>query len=77
VGNKGINKRVQPLVDMSAEELAVHAGELREELFNLRFKNRMRTLDNPVRIRSVRRQVARAETLLSQRAQQAAKEKAR
>ena len=70
-------KQMQSLTDMSAEELAAHAGELREELFNLRFKNKMRTLDNPVRIRYVRRQIARAETLLGQRAQQAAKEKAR
>jgi large subunit ribosomal protein L29 len=69
-------KHMQSLTDMSAEELAVHAGELREELFNLRFKNKMRTLDNPVRIRYVRRQIARAETLLGQRAQPVAKEKA-
>jgi large subunit ribosomal protein L29 len=68
---------MQSLTDMSAEELVARAGELREELFNLRFKNRMRTLDNPVRIRFVRRQIARAETLLSQHARQAAKEKAR
>lgn len=71
------SKHMQSLTDMSAEELVARAGELREELFNLRFKNRMRTLDNPVRIRFVRRQIARAETLLSQRARQAAKEKAR
>ena len=71
------NKQMRSLTDMSAEELAARAGELREELFNLRFKNKMRTLDNPVRIRFVRRQIARAETLLAQRMQQAAKEKAR
>jgi len=71
------SKHMQSLTDMSAEELVARAGELREELFNLRFKNRMRTLDNPVRIRFVRRQIARAETLLSQHARQAAKEKAR
>jgi large subunit ribosomal protein L29 len=71
------NKQMRSLTDMSAEELSAHAGELREELFNLRFKNKMRTLDNPVRIRYVRRQIARAETLLGQKAPAAAKEKAR
>jgi large subunit ribosomal protein L29 len=70
-------KPMQSLTDMSAAELAAHASELREELFNLRFKNSQRTLDNPLRIRFVRRQIARAETLLSQQARSAAKEKAR
>ncbi len=70
------DKHMQPLVEMSPDELAGHVLELREELFNLRFKNTMRQLDNPVRIRSVRRQIARAETLLSRQRQQAAKEKA-
>ncbi len=70
------DKQMQPLLEMSADELAAHVLELREELFNLRFKNTMRQLDNPVRIRSVRRQIARAETLLSRQRQQAAKEKA-
>jgi len=64
-------KGMQTLVDMGADELAVHVGELREELFNLRFKNKMRQLDNGLRIRSVRRQIARAETLLGQHARRA------
>jgi large subunit ribosomal protein L29 len=68
-------KHLQTMVDMSAEELAAHLNDLREELFNLRFKNTMRQLDNPIKIRSVRRQVARAETLLRQQA--LAKETAR
>ena len=53
-------KHMESLTDMSREELVAHAGELREELFNLRFKNKMRQLDNSLRIRSVRRQIARA-----------------
>jgi large subunit ribosomal protein L29 len=69
------DKQMQALVDMSADELAAHVHELREELFNLRFKNKMRTLDNPIKIRSVRRQIARAETLM--RRQTPAKETAR
>jgi large subunit ribosomal protein L29 len=67
---------MQSLTDMSAGELAVHVDELREELFNLRFKNKMRQLDNPLRIRSVRRQIARAETLLTRHGRAVAKEKA-
>jgi large subunit ribosomal protein L29 len=68
-------KLMQAMVDMSAEELAAHLNDLREELFNLRFKNTMRQLDNPIKIRSARRQIARAETLLRQQA--LAKERAR
>ena len=59
-------KGMQELVDQSPEELAATEQDLREELFQTRFKNQMRQLDNPLRIRHLRRQIARAKTLMAQ-----------
>jgi large subunit ribosomal protein L29 len=58
-------KGMQELVDLSPEELAAQELELREELFQTRFKNQMRQLDNPLRIRHLRRQIARTRTLMT------------
>jgi large subunit ribosomal protein L29 len=49
---------------MSREELEEHARELRQELFNLRFRSTTQQLDNPVRIRTARKDLARALTVL-------------
>jgi large subunit ribosomal protein L29 len=59
-------KGMQDLVDLSPEELVTTEQELREELFQTRFKNQMRQLDNPLRIRHLRRQLARTRTLMAQ-----------
>jgi len=59
------NKAMQGLVDMSPEELAAHEQELREDLFQTRFKNQVRQLDNPIKIRDLRRQIARVRTLMT------------
>jgi len=52
---------------MSDEELAGHVTESRRELLNLRFQLATGQLDNPARIGRVRREIARALTLLRQR----------
>ncbi len=62
--------------DMSVDEIETRITELREELFNLRFRNSLKQLDNPLKIRESRREMARLLTVLSERqrgAQQAAK----
>ena len=59
------NKGIQDLVDLTPEELAAQEQELREELFQTRFKNQMRQLDNPLKIRHLRRQIARVRTLMT------------
>lgn len=58
--------------DMTVDEITQRVGELREELFNLRFRNTMRQLDNPLKIRESRREMARLLTVL--REKQLAKE---
>lgn len=66
-------KAMQSIVDMNAEELAAHETELREQLFQMRFKNAMRQLDNPLKIRALRRQIARVRTLMARPATTPAK----
>jgi large subunit ribosomal protein L29 len=53
--------------DLSVDEINTRLGELQEELFNLRFRNSMKQLDNPVKIRESRREVARLLTVLSEK----------
>jgi len=55
------------LREMSVDELRTRVAELREELFNLRFRNSMKQLDNPVKIRESRREMARVLTVLQEK----------
>jgi large subunit ribosomal protein L29 len=59
------SKSFRDLVDLSPSELEVRLKELREELFTLRFRNSMRQLDNALKIRSTRRDIARVLMLQS------------
>ena len=52
--------------DMSPEEIREKIAELREGIFNLRFRNSMKQLDNPLELRNQRREIARLETILSE-----------
>jgi len=47
-------------------ELETKIEELKKEMFNLRFRNTMRQLDNPLSIRAARRELARCRTALSE-----------
>ena len=53
--------------DMSTDEIETRVAELREELFNLRFRNSLKQLDNPLKIRQSRREMARLLTTLNQK----------
>jgi large subunit ribosomal protein L29 len=55
------------LRQLSAEDLAAKAKELRAELFGGRLKHATGQLENTARLRALRRQVARAETILRQK----------
>ena len=54
--------------DLSAAELNDKVLELKKELFNLRFQNATSQLDNTARIREVRRNIARIETIMATKA---------
>ncbi len=53
--------------DMGVDELQTRVAELREELFNLRFRNSLKQLDNPLKIREGRREMARVLTVLNEK----------
>jgi large subunit ribosomal protein L29 len=51
------------LREMTEGERTAKLQHLREEVFNLRFRNSMAQLDNPLRLREVRRDIARILTV--------------
>ena len=56
--------KTHELRSMNPEELEEHARELKQELFNLRFRRTTQPLDNPLRIRTVRKNLARTLTII-------------
>ncbi|NLJ72222.1 MAG: 50S ribosomal protein L29 [Syntrophomonadaceae bacterium] len=56
--------RIRELTD---EELNKKVSDYKEELFNLRFQLATGQLDNPMRIREVRKNIARCKTVIRQR----------
>jgi large subunit ribosomal protein L29 len=59
--------------EQAEAELDKRAGEIREELFKLRFQHATGQLENPARIRTLRRELARVLTVGQERAVAAAK----
>jgi large subunit ribosomal protein L29 len=59
--------KTKDLYDLSDEELQKKLNEAKEELFNLRFQLSTAQLDNPLRIRQVRKDIARIETIRRER----------
>ena len=63
-----INKYVEDLKSKSAAELNEELVAAKKELFNLRFQNATNQLDNTARIREVRKNIARIQTVMTQKA---------
>jgi len=61
--------KAKAMREMSPEEIRERLQELREELFNMRFRNAMKQLDNPLKIRESRREMARLLTVLCEKEQ--------
>ncbi|MBN1426419.1 50S ribosomal protein L29 [Candidatus Fermentibacteria bacterium] len=59
--------KVDALRELSDGELENKIRELREELFNFRFRHTTRQLDNPMMLRVTRRNLARAVTVRRER----------
>ena len=55
------------LREMSVEALNKKLGELKEELFNLRFQLAINQLDNPHKITEVKHDIARVMTVLREK----------
>jgi len=60
--------KAKELRTLTQAELAQRLRETREELFNLKFQHKTGQLANPLRIREVRKDIARLKTLLDQSA---------
>ena len=63
-----INKFVEDLKAKSVVELNEELVAAKKELFNLRFQNATNQLDNTSRIKEVRRNIARIQTVISEKA---------
>ena len=65
------NKYVEDLKAKSAAELAQDLVAAKKEHFNLRFHNATNQLDNKARIKEVRKNIARIQTVITQKANEA------
>ena len=63
-----VKNYVEDLKTKSAAELQEELVAAKKELFNLRFQNATNQLDNTSRIKEVRRNIARIQTLIAQKA---------
>ena len=60
-------KEIQELHNLSEQELNVKLAELKEELFNLRFRHATGQLENPNVLNTVKKDIARVKTVIRER----------
>ena len=60
-------KKINEIKEQSSDDLAKRKVELRQESFNLRLQQVSGQMEKPSRLRDIRREVARIETVLSER----------
>ena len=53
--------------EMSVEDLRAKIDEMTRERFNLRFRSATESIENPMRFRSLRRDIARMQTILREK----------
>ena len=63
---------VKEIRDMSNDDLVKEVASLSEELYNLRFQQATGSLENPARIKDIRKTIARIKTVQTERANAAA-----
>ena len=59
--------KIDKINEMSSPELEKELSELKSELFKLRFSLATNGLDNPMKIKEVKKDIARINTVLTQR----------
>ncbi len=59
--------KANKLHEMTSQELSNTLGDLKSELFNLRFQLATGQLENPIRIKTVKKDIARVKTILRER----------
>ena len=65
--------KISKIREMSSPDLEKELGELKTELFKLRFSLATNGLDNPMKIKEVKKDIARINTVLRQRELETAK----
>ncbi len=58
--------RADEIREMSADDIRARVAELEEERFRLRFRSASEPLENPLRLRTIRRDIARLKTVLGE-----------
>jgi len=64
--------KIKEIRELSREELESRKRELKQEIFHLRLQQQGGQLEKPSLLRSLRREIARVETIATQKAAQAA-----
>ena len=59
--------KINKINEMSSPDLEKELGELKNELFKLRFSLATNGLDNPMKIKEVKKDIARIKTVLRER----------
>jgi len=59
--------KIKEIKELTKDELVARKRELRQESFHLRLQQQSGQLEKPSQIRAIRREVARVETVLSQK----------
>jgi len=65
--------KINKIREMSSPDLEKELGELKTELFKLRFSLATNGLDNPMKIKDVKKDIAKINTILTQRKLEEAK----
>ena len=63
--------KIKEIREKSNEELTKEVASLKEELYTLHFQQATGQLENPMRMREIRRTIARIKTVLTERAGEA------
>ena len=59
--------RADEIRELSVDDIRARVSELEEERFRLRFRSATETLENPLRLRTIRKDIARLKTVLGER----------
>ena len=59
--------RAEEIRELTADDIKARVAELEEERFRLRFRSATETLENPLRLRTIRRDIARLKTVLTEK----------
>ena len=57
--------KTKELMELSADELRHREGELVDQLFKLRFQKSLGQLESPMKIKNIKKDIARIKTLLN------------